>query len=104
VAPPIAIAFAAGASGEGTLEGLSHVKLIPKSPAGVSEDGGHWAGTDLDGHVEGHETVASSKVAVHHPCRKHEHCRRRTEKNKGRRRRHTTLRQEQQSLRDVADD
>jgi hypothetical protein len=60
----------AGASGMGedASEELSHVKLMPKSPAGVSEDGGHWAGTDLDGHVEGHETVASGKVTVYHPC------------------------------------
>jgi len=63
----------ASGMGEDASEGLSHVALMPKSPAGVSEDGGHWAGTDLDGHVKGHETVASGKVAVHHACRKQEH-------------------------------
>ncbi len=73
--PFMATTVDAGASGMGedASEELSHVKLMPKSPAGVSGYGGHWAGTDLDGHVEGDETVASSKVAVHHACRKQEH-------------------------------
>ena len=62
----------ASGMGEDVSERLLHVTLIPKSPAGVSEDGGHRARTDLDGHVEGHETVTSSKVAVHNPCRKQE--------------------------------